>query len=124
MTKKPVDIDYDKVLEPELLNFLERVEDLESEAVVNSSSLQMREIDWDNQISELRRHLVLLKVQVQDLKAKVTSQKELFVNVVNEFRQKASAEDMQKVNRRLDDMKFEQYMTRDEFQRKLKGRLE
>ena len=98
MAKKAPVIDYDGIVEPELINFLERVEDLESEAVVNSSSLQMRELDWDNQISEIKRHLNLMKVQVSDLKDKVATQKELFVQVVNEFRQKAQDEDMQKIN--------------------------
>ncbi|MFH2021486.1 MAG: hypothetical protein ABIJ34_08805 [archaeon] len=119
MKIRPAEIDYENILEPQMLDFLKRTEDLEGLNIMETSQIQMKELDWDSNTSEMKRNIRMLKVQMKDLKDQMQKNKEDFIKLVDIFRNKANREDFQKVSRIADDLKLEEYMTREEFFRRL-----
>ena len=118
MKKQAPVYDYENNLEPDLLRFLVRVEALEQESKDRSAFMNMRELEWDTHISEIKREIHIFKNQVSDLKRRVENFKSVFLSNVREFKLKADKDDLRKLENNVDRMNFENLITKDEFLRK------
>ena len=118
MAKPIPQYDYDKNLEPDLLRFLTRIEDLEKKAKEESRKIGMRELEWDTHISEIRREINFFKSQLEDIKKRIENYKEKFMSNVSDFRLKADKNELRKLESKLDSLNFENLITKAEFLRK------
>jgi len=81
--------------------------------------IQMKDLKWHSEVSEFRREINFMKEQVNELRRRITMLKHNFVLCVEEFRIKSSMEDFNKLQNRIDDWDMENFISRDEFKRKL-----
>lgn len=120
MSKKLIPkYDYEHKLEPELIDFLTRIEDLESEQTTQSRFIQMKELDWHTNVTELQRMQSFQVEQINELKKKIDLAKHRFMSIITEFRTKATSDDLDKVNKKVDYLKFEELISKREFLRLL-----
>jgi len=81
--------------------------------------VQMKDLQWHSEVSEFKRELNFMKEQVNELRRRISMLKHNFVMTVEEFRIKASSEDFKKLQNRVDDWDMENFISKDEFKRKL-----
>ena len=117
--KKPVtQFDYENNLEPDLLRFLIRLEVLEQISKEESRFNSMRELEWDTHISEIKREITFFKSQLSDVDTRLGRFKDSFMSSVSEFKLKADKDELRKLETKIDNMNFENLISRAEFLRK------
>jgi hypothetical protein len=117
--KKPIPINFETAVEPELLRVLTRMEDLEKDSYSIASSIEMKDLGWHTNISELKRSTAFLKEEGKGLKERIRKIKEVFIDTVYEFRENADIEDFAKLKQMVDDWHVEDFISRSEFTRKI-----
>ncbi len=118
MKKNIPQYDYEHRLEPDLLRFLTRIESLEKESKELNAFIHMKELDWDSHISELKRNTERFRSQAMSLKQRMDSSKKLFVDIVEDFKHKADKDDLRKLESKIDNLDFENLISKREFLRK------
>ena len=120
--KKPIPkYDYEHKLEPELIRFIGRIEDVEAQHKLLASKLHMKSLEWDSNVSEFTRNINFYKNQLKEANERIQMLKENFIINVREFRTKSNQEDLNKLERKIDDLNFEGLISREEFIRLLKS---
>ncbi len=115
MSKPLPKYDYEHKLEPDLIRFLSRIEDVEDSGKKTSRFMQMKTLEWDSSMSEFRRNVNMAKNQLEEIRRKKSILKQNFINIVNEFRTKGGDDDFNKLQRKVDDWKLEEFITKKEF---------
>jgi hypothetical protein len=124
MSKKLIPkYDYEHKLEPELIEFLIRIEDLEGEERTQSRFMQMKELEWHSNVTEIQRMQNFQIEQVSEIKRKILLAKRRFMSIISEFRTKATSDDLNKVNKKVDYWKLEEFITKNEFNRLIRDKL-
>ncbi len=118
MAKQVPQYDYEHNLEPDLLRFLTRIEDLEQKAKEENSNIHIRELEWDTHISEITREINFFKSQLQDIRNRLEDFKEKFMSSVADFKLKADMDELRKLESKIDHLNLENLMTKAEFLRK------
>ncbi len=119
MKKPPLSYDYEHRLMPDLLRFLERIEDIEKLHRELSSSNKLRDLKWNASSSEYKRKLNRFRETIKELNEKTDEIKHRFISCVNEFRKKAAKEDLDKLKKKADRFMFEDLITIREFKKML-----
>ena len=124
MSKKELPkFDYEHKLEPDMLNFMIRLEDVESEERSVSNFMQMKELEWHSNVTEIQRMQNFQIEQVSEIKRKILLAKRRFMSIISEFRTKATSDDLNKVNKKVDYWKLEEFITKNEFNRLIRDKL-
>ena len=122
MAKEIINIDYKIV--PELNRFSDRTTILEELSKKNKRYIDMKALEWNTTVSELRREINTAKLEVNSLKQYLMNTKTLFINLVNEFKDTALEEDYRKLKHTIDDWHVDKLLTRKELKKLLKDRVQ
>jgi len=118
MTKEIVN--YDNIILPELERFSVRTKYLEDLSYKNKRYIEMKALQWDSTVSELRREVSRFRLELKNLKTQLLDVKSSFINLVNNFKETALDEDYRKLKRTIDDWNIDKFITKKEFESMLK----
>lgn len=116
---KKLPVNYDSEVLPDLLKVLIRIEELESGSNSIGRDIEIKDLEWTSNSSQFKRETHQSKEHIKDLHARVRKIKLDFVDVVNEFRNKATTEDFEKLKKIVDEWHPENYISRHEFLRRI-----
>ena len=122
-SKKPVAYDFEHNLEPEFLQFLERMEDLENNTKRTDRELDMMSMKWDTEISGFKREARMSGIELENIKKNLSELKQTFMDVVAEFKAVAMAEDFEKLKMFINNWDVDKHMSASEFERLVKERI-
>jgi PHD/YefM family antitoxin component YafN of YafNO toxin-antitoxin module len=117
MSKKQLETKPD--ISPQLNKLDYRVDEQEDLDNDLERFIQMKDLQWHSEVSEFKRELNFMREQVNELRRKVSMLKHNFVMTVEEFRTKSTSEDFNKLKNRVDDLDMENFVSKNEFKRKL-----
>jgi len=120
--KDKQNINYDLIIGPDFLRFIERIEELEQETKKIERDIGMENLEWDANISHARREVVNEKKELIELKVATEELKRTFINLVTELKMNSNMEDFVKLKRRIEDWQLHKFITRREFDMMLKDR--
>jgi len=120
--KDKQNINYDLIIGPDFLRFIERIEELEQETKKIERDIGMENLEWDANISHARREVVNEKKELIELKVATEELKRTFINLVTELKMNSNMEDFVKLKRRIEDWQLHKFITRREFDMMLKER--
>jgi hypothetical protein len=121
--KEELKVNYESVLGPDFLRFLERTEEVEDQGKTAKNFLEMKSLEWDTDLSEMKRELKHSKEELLAIKNKIGNLKNDFMQLVTEFKTKANSEDLEKLNYRIENFQLDKFITREEFRKLAKERL-
>jgi hypothetical protein len=113
--KVVAEINYDAMFGQEIVRSLERIEDLGEEDKKAGREIELKTLEWDNDMSASKRKLLLMKGELAALKAKVVEIKYRFTGIVNELRLTATSEELDRMKSRIENFDYEKFITRKDF---------
>jgi len=113
MGKKKITVTED--LHPQILTDLFHIEDLEKGFNQIGRFQDMKSLQWETQISRLRRDVRVIRKEIDQIKIALKNTKKEFISIVNELKLTGQQEDYQKIKNMIDDWKPEVLITRREF---------
>jgi hypothetical protein len=123
--KKPeIKIDYDKTIEPEFLDFLERIESLDMQAARSNRFIDKQDLQWSTTMSELKRELNMITRELEQMDLRNKDMRRNFVNIVNDFKLRSMEDDFKRLQNSANTLRVEKLITRNEFKRMLRDSLE
>jgi hypothetical protein len=121
--KEELKINYDSRLGPDFLRFLERAEEVDDQSRMTKNFLEMKSLEWETNLSEMKRELKYSKEELLTIKSKIGNLKNEFMQLVTEFKTTGNSEDLEKLNYRIENFQMDKFITRVEFVRLAKERL-
>jgi len=121
--KEVATVNYDKQVEPTLLRYLVRIEDVEKEQRSFNRFLERKNLEWESNVSDYKRSIRVARMEIENLKSLKERSKQRFIQLVEEFRKTAQGEDLKILEGLVDSKKFEEYISRDEFMRLVRERI-
>lgn len=122
MKKVVAQFDYDHKLLPQLFDYIYRIDEINKDNDRLARFYSMKDLEWQSHVSELVRSQEFTKAKLDELKRKLVVAKQIFMSIVYEFRTKINSEDFGKVERRVNEWKWEEFISRDEFNRIIKAK--
>jgi hypothetical protein len=124
MSKKELPkFDYEHKLEPDMLNFMIRLEDVESEERSVSNFMQMKELEWHSHVTELQRFHNFQNEQAKELRRKVDNAKNIFFSIISQLRSKATDDEYNKLKIKIERWDLERFVTKSEFKKMIRKKI-
>ncbi len=109
---------YDDVAN-NLVQFKERVIDLEDKFNKVERFITKKELQWHSNITEIKRILRNSRNMLESIKKVEQQRKKDFINLIKDFKMTATRDEYRKLETKINHWDIEKFISRDEFERLL-----
>ena len=115
----PEEIPKETILEikNEMNNTIRRVSALEQNSMRIQNEMNNRSFNWNKTIHGFTNELDIIKNNLESLRKEFQNNLSIINNIITEFRGCVKRDSLEKFERKINDMKFEKMVTKEEFKK-------
>ena len=117
MSKQLLSPDYEHTVNKDILSYLTRTEKIEQIARSFENEIEIKNMDWDNNVYELKKNIMLIREELKFFNKQKEEFKDTFMQTVQVLKKSATSQDFEILKQMVEGKKFEELINRNEFKR-------